>query len=99
MRSYALDAIDRVGENESAPEAEGARFLDDVRAAREEAFPAVGLGQDLRLSGAAVTGGALLHEAKVVHLCAFRLPGKGEATDGDSGTSMARSSLRRRSWL
>jgi hypothetical protein len=73
VRSYALDAIECLGaEQAPAPREAAANFLAQVRAAQGEPFPAVGLGEDLRLTGPALSGGALVLDGKVVHLCAFR---------------------------
>lgn len=49
------------------------RFLDDVLNANVEAFPALGEGEDLRLEGEHVAGGALAARERVVHFSAFRL--------------------------
>ena len=40
-------------------------------AAEAMEFPAIGQGQDLRLTGAALTGAALAADDRVVHLSAF----------------------------
>ena len=48
-----------------------ALFLGAVGTAWSHASPGVGLGQDLRLTGQGITGAALVHEARVVHLSAF----------------------------
>lgn len=72
VRSYALDAIDAAGsearENGSAEE-----MLRAVGAAKAKAFPALGEGEDVRISGPHLTGGALVARGRVVHLSAFRL--------------------------
>jgi hypothetical protein len=63
-----------------------------------EVHEAVGLGQDVRLSGGRLAGGALVHEEKVVHLCVFRMNGSdgGHASFDRSGSPMARASWRGR---
>ena len=48
-----------------------ARFLAAIGDAAVEAFPAVGLGTDLRLGGRGILGGSLLVADRVVHLLAF----------------------------
>ena len=65
-------------------------------AARVERFPAVGLGEDLRLSAPTLTGGALAVGDRVVHLCAFRLSREAHGDLSGQGNRMARASLRRR---
>ena len=54
-------------EGEGAPTCDAARrFLDDVAAGQVQSFPAVGLGQDLRISGPRVTGAALVEGDNLV---------------------------------
>jgi hypothetical protein len=72
VRSYALDAIE-VRETEALPTSKAVRaFVDEVADGRYEAFPGVGLGEDVRITGDRVTGAALVANDRVVHLCAFR---------------------------
>ena len=105
VRSYALDAMEIAREAHEVPGAEMARaFLGDVAAAETEVRPGVGLGEDVRLSGANVVGAALVRDGEVVHLSAFRKPaeagGSGEDTVGSEsarGSSLRRWSRRRRS--
>lgn len=94
VESYALDALDE-GERPGEPARfDAERLLEQTGTAETERFPAVGLGEDLRLSGPGLTGGALALEGRVVHLCAFRVPAA--AGDDRGGTHMARAS--RRAW-
>jgi hypothetical protein len=60
VRSYALDAID-VATDKAMPvlEQEALRFVADAMAARVDRFPAVGLGEDLRLASPTLTGGGV----------------------------------------
>ena len=68
-RSYGLDALDR--KQSSAAR----RSVDDLLAAvanvSEERYPAVGLGEDIRLASQDVQGGALAVAGRVLHLAAF----------------------------
>ena len=90
VRSYALDAIE-VRETQAVPTQEKAQaFVTEVAEGRCETFPAVGLGEDVRITGDRVNAAALVDHARVVHLCAFR-------TDDEAGSRIARSSLRGRS--
>jgi hypothetical protein len=92
-RSYALDAIE-VRETEAVPTEKAARaFLDEVARGRTETFPAVGLGEDIRISGDGITGAALVSGDHIVHLCAFRTDDEGS---GGRGSRIMRASLRRR---
>jgi hypothetical protein len=95
VRSYALDALDE-GEHPGEPARfDAERLIEQTKEARIERFPAVGRGEDLRLSAPTLTGAALVVDGRVVHLCAFGLhgvPGEGAET----GTRLARAS--RRGW-
>jgi hypothetical protein len=72
VRSAALDAL--VSPSGAAPSrCEAIRFVHRVRAARTLRFAAVGEGEDIRLCGAMLSGGALAWRGRVVHLCAFAL--------------------------
>ena len=73
VQSYALDAVDHKDAEPGAADAdrEGRAFLKACRAARMEAFDAVGLGRDARLSSKAVIGFALAFEDRVLHFSAF----------------------------
>ncbi len=82
LRSYGLDALDRARavaapENTTAAPEEAAvkAFVEKVMQAEEKEFPAIGEGQDLRLTGPALTGAALAVEGRVVHLSAFEIGG------------------------
>jgi hypothetical protein len=89
VRSYALDAI-QAAESESMPTVEAAAaFTDEVAQGRIESFPAVGLGEDIRISGPQVTGAALVADDRVVHLCAFRTD-DGPQDDGSRSSRQAR---------
>jgi len=78
LRSYGLDALDRAlshpAETGSQPipsRAKAVAFLRQVTAAKEEEFPALREGNDLRLTGPRLTGAALAVDGRVVHLSAF----------------------------
>jgi len=78
LRSYGLDALDRARSEPAEAQASTiptevmvAAFLKKVTEAKEEEFPALGEGQDLRLTGPALTGAALAVDGHVVHLSAF----------------------------
>ena len=50
------------------------RFLARMQAAASERFAALGEGEDIRLSGEGVAGGALAAGGRVVHLAGFAVP-------------------------
>jgi hypothetical protein len=72
--SYALDAIEEEAPADTVPSLEEVRaFLKRMQQAAAERFAALGEGEDLRLTGEKLAGGALLAEGRVVHLAAFPL--------------------------
>lgn len=71
MRSYALDALANQTAVAGADEGEATRLLDSILDLEAQSFPAVGLGEDLRIESAGITGGALSYGGQVVHLAAF----------------------------
>jgi hypothetical protein len=75
VRSYAFDALETDDGKARAPSAKAVeRFLAKVRAAVAERFDALGEGEDIRLSGDGVAGGALAAGGRVVHLAGFAVP-------------------------
>jgi hypothetical protein len=76
IASYGLDAVDRGMADGVAREPQHARqatedLLARVRALRAERYPSAGLGEDVRLSGPALAGGALVVDGRLVHLAVF----------------------------
>lgn len=73
VRSYALDAIDpqQMRDRQDSPISPHS-FLSAVHQVKFEKFPAIGEGEDVRLSGTHLIGSALVAREKVVHLSAFR---------------------------
>ncbi len=97
VKSYALDALDAQREVPPMVESETIRqFLKQLGAATQERYSASGAGEDVRLEGEVITGGALEHEGKLIHLAAFRTAPRNRAASGEPGSPMARSSYRRR---
>ncbi|MCH7880183.1 MAG: hypothetical protein IIB69_01160 [Proteobacteria bacterium] len=98
VESYALDTLDTQGDNEMiAATGDPQSLLDDASIAEIESFPAIGEGEDLRVRGMHLTGGALVKDNTVVHLCVFRIQEVADAKD-DRLNRLARASLRRRHW-
>ena len=54
------------------PKASAQGLLADAVTAQARAYPAVGLGQDVRIESPTVAGGALVEGDAVLHLAAFR---------------------------
>lgn len=87
-RSYALDAVE-------APHAPAAVTSGAARVGKSEPLirPAVGMGEDVRLTGEGVSGAALWSEQRYIHLCAFTTNGTGGS--GGFRTSISRPARRR----
>ena len=83
VESHALDALDRADATAPATPADPGAWLHAIAQAATERFPAVGEGEDWRLHGPQVTGGALVKKGQLIHLCAFRLGAAGEEVPGD----------------
>lgn len=72
IRSYAMDSIEtQKGTAVAAAEEEVRRFLASLQTAAAERFAALGEGEDIRLSGDGIEGGALMAEGRVVHLAGY----------------------------
>ena len=96
VESYALDAID-TPEPKKGLEVErdqAMEFVHSPTTCNVEPHPSVGLGTDCRLESQTVTGFALAHDKKILHLSAFSR--KGIDNKEKSFTRMIRSSHRRR---
>ena len=82
LRSYALDALDRSmsapaeAEYHSPTAEEAESFLKAVVETEAKASPALGEGQDVRLTGSGLTGAALSARERIVHLSAFQVKGR-----------------------
>jgi len=96
VRSYALDAIDRMGlAYQGSPAQEVRRFMTEVAEADTQSYPSVGMGEDVRIESERVTGGALVLKDRVVHLSAFRTERRHGRPDDWRRGRMASSSRRR----
>jgi hypothetical protein len=94
VRSYALDAVEAsASQKNEASNERSAKFIGLMAEAAVEQFPAAGLGEDLRLTGRLVSGGALSVDRVIVHLYAF--PAR-SVRDNDT-TYRQRSRIRRAS--
>jgi hypothetical protein len=78
VRSFALDAIDRrsTATHKSAAD-EGSDFVSSVASTTASVFPAVGDGEDVRLSDLFIVGAALVAAGRAVHVSAFPVPAEG----------------------
>ncbi len=72
VRSWAMDAIETASSTPLAPSLEDVRrFLEAMKATAAERFDALGEGEDIRLSGKGIAGGALAAEGRLVHLAGY----------------------------
>ena len=71
VRSYALDALANQTAVAGADETEATHLLDSILELEAQSFPAVGLGDDLRIESPNISGGALSYDGRIVHLAAF----------------------------
>jgi hypothetical protein len=98
IQSYALDAIEEVAvkmssELKADPLAE---FINEYNKSSTEQFPAIGLGDDIRVNGLSLCGGGLIHNDKLVHLCLFNDAENGNDTKKQSHTNIHSASMRSR---
>jgi len=73
LRSFGLDALEDAVHGETAAEAPAdlTGLLASLSVASTGRYPALGLGEDIRLEGEKVIGAALAEGGSVVHLAAF----------------------------
>ena len=70
VRSYAIDAVEGGAGPTATPSAAG-EWVNELVAADTRTFAAIGEGVDLRLDAPGLVGGALVVNARIVHLAAF----------------------------
>lgn len=99
VKSYALDAIDTSPRSEPSDRTPltTEEFLKHLPTAQVRSFPAIGEGNDLRLTDERYAGGALEARGRLIHLCAFPKRQHLPDLNGDSN-GLARASIRRRSY-
>jgi len=72
LRSYAIDAMELSGHKTVAPHAgEAQGLLNRLVETEYQSYPAVGLGDDVRISEEELVGGGLVYEENPVHFMAF----------------------------
>jgi hypothetical protein len=71
IQSYALDAIDRENSTSPPDTTEGSQLIEALLASNAAVFPAVGEGEDVRLSNAGISGAALVAHGRAIHVSAF----------------------------
>jgi hypothetical protein len=78
VRSYAMDAAETKKPEGVLPVEQAVhQFIDEMKAAATQTFKALGEGDDVRIEGGAIAGGALVQGERVVHLAAFNLEATG----------------------
>jgi hypothetical protein len=97
IRSYALDAIETANPVDDRTDRENAKqFLQGLAESKFARFPAVGLGEDLRIESQTIAGGALVVDDQTVHLWAFPLKSEHPSERERFRSQIARSSRRRK---
>jgi hypothetical protein len=97
VRSYALDALETTPNKKKATElSEAQSFINILCSTETKHYPALGLGEDLRLQGKMIAGGALINENRLIHLGAFPLISESPEDHHHSSSRMTRASRRRR---
>lgn len=98
VKSYALDAIDTQTKVSPVVETDTVhRFLRRLGSAKQDRYPSTGAGEDVRLEGEVITGGALEHDGKLLHLAAYRIEPPSRPNTGRLISILSRSPYRR--WL
>ena len=97
IESYALDAIDWSGKESFGKTLKSSvtKFLWAANNVTVESHRSVGLGTDIRLESRTLTGFALAHEDKILHLSVFAR--SNGSSEGRYSSRMQRFSSRRRS--
>lgn len=100
VRSYGLDALDRANAAEGPPSEEASGLteaLAALRGAETAVYPGVGEGEEVRLSGRALTGAGLVARGRLVHLAAFALNAAPSPVNpsGMAGLAQRRRAMRR----
>jgi hypothetical protein len=97
VKSYALDALDGRAQKAARVDADAAQeFLAQIVAAAQTRYAASGAGEDVRLEGEAIAGGALEHDGRLLHLAAYRVAPRSRSRDGGYSSPLVRASHRRR---
>jgi len=71
VQSFGLDALDNAGAPAADAKPQPEVFLSALKQASRDRFPAIGVGEDVRIAGDSIVGGGLVVDGKVVHLVAF----------------------------
>jgi hypothetical protein len=83
-RTYAVDALDAVSNGDTTAEQQ---LIEQALAADVQVYASPGLGRDVRLSAANVSGAGLVYEGTLVHLSLF--PEDQAAATSDTATTQA----------
>jgi hypothetical protein len=97
IRSYALDALETSSSDANATsENEVQRFIKIVATTELQEFPAIGLGEDLRVNSQMISGGALVNDGRIIHLGVFPQTTSTSDNYHPQHSNMMRASHRRR---
>ena len=93
VKSYAVEALEAKSKKAASSEPEPAAVLSAAANSDCIAFPSVGLGRDLRLTGSGIIGAGLALDDRVIHLSVFE---RGRDEGENSRGRIYRPSQRRR---
>lgn len=71
LKSYAMEAIEAKDEKKYPLSLDPQNILNSIGSSECSTYPSVGLGSDLRLSGAGIFGAGLALEDRILHLSVF----------------------------
>jgi hypothetical protein len=96
IRSWAFDAINERHDPTHTGDAGIDSLLAVTANAETSTHPGIGEGEDIRLSGANLTGGALFARERLIHLCAFSYDQDDDESESVISGHMQRASMRGR---
>ena len=77
VSSYALGSLRSAAKEGEVTLSSVEGFIEGLKRSKTKQFDALGEGEDVRISGEALAGGALVAEGRLVHLAAFNLDDTG----------------------
>ena len=93
IKSYAVEAIEAMREKSARQKPDPAGIKSAIAGSDCIAYPSVGLGRDLRLTGAGIIGAGLALEDRIIHLSVFERDAEEQR---EPNSHISRPSCRRR---
>ncbi len=72
FRSYVLDALATQIKKQKENEIDFKAFIEEIKSSKIETYHSIGIGEDIRITGKKVAGGALITNNRIIHLSAMR---------------------------